>query len=178
MIAAESRLSITAVQNKVGQSEASVLAKNLEGEKKRWQVVPASMDRFHENCQRWQGQCWFSSWNSLLLCHAPLWWMAAVTMWPSPLMAHAWNAALLLRLHLQFFFFSPSVLNCSSGATGNTPASPDWTPLNLAWPEEHIGRRKCCVYMYVYEGFRNEGSHIHRFPTGGKVEAEVSFQIV
>lgn len=42
---------------KAGQSEASVLANSLQGEKKkRWQVVLALMDRFPDNCQRWQGQ--------------------------------------------------------------------------------------------------------------------------
>lgn len=42
------------------------------------------MDCFPDNCQRWQGHCWFSPpCDSRLLCHSTLWWRAAGTKWPS-----------------------------------------------------------------------------------------------
>lgn len=119
------------------------------GKKKRWQVVPALMDRFPENCQRWQGQQWFSSWNSLLLCHAPLWWMAAVTEWPS----HWWHMLEMLLCCCgfvrNFFLFFTSSINCNSNTTWNALASLEWARLNFAGPQVFVGEEVLCVYMYI-----------------------------
>lgn len=66
---------------KAGQLQANSLQKKKLW---RWQVVPALMDCFPDNCQRWQGHCWFSPpCDSRLLCHSTLWWRAAGTKWPS-----------------------------------------------------------------------------------------------